>query len=57
MQLAITSLMEILKQQSSKHIRMFFLISALQNLKNEESIVQSLMTAAGIISELPENEY
>lgn len=35
MEIAMNSLTEILKQQSSKHIRIFFLISSLQNLIKE----------------------
>lgn len=57
LELASNSLLEILKKQSSKHIRMFYLISALQNLQKGESIVQSIMVAGCVINEFPEMEY
>lgn len=57
MELAITSIIEILKLPSSKHIRMTYIIKSLENIQNCESVVQSITIIQHIVSEFNEFQY
>lgn len=55
--LAISSIAEILKQQFARHVRMTYLVRAVDNLIKGESVVTSITIAQSIISDFPSYQY
>jgi len=55
--LAISSIAEILKQQFARHVRMTYLVRAVENLIKGESVVTSITIAQSIISDFPSYQY